>query len=210
MQQPIQNTIAFTACVALSAGTLCCGGCIIGVKPASETILRLTRGAYGGSDGSGRITFGIKDVFWDKLHHGYGIVGESNHPRDHQAYLFLGYDHYEPHDGRGKRMVLITPLGPLAGGDKPYRVELLVPMGLVFRRRPGPEGYLSLFGAIAPPVHKAGQSIRFDLENVPMTSTGPSPRRILLSGRIVAKRTTLPAFENNLSRWHSLMRRKGQ
>jgi hypothetical protein len=190
-----------------SLGTMfCASGCIIGFKPASETILTVSPADPGSR--TAPMNFGMEYVYWDQLDHGYGVVGTSDHPRDHEAYFFLGYDHYSnsPYCVE-RRMILITPLGAAAEDGKTYRLEWSIEP---LRRVDGPpqwprEGRFA--AAVGPPAVE-GDTIHFDLKNVPVE--GPGPERLVLSGRVVAHKTSLDRFEDWLSQWNERLRREAE
>jgi len=177
-----------------------CGGCIVGVKPASDTILQLTR-----VDESGKsitCSCGFEYVYFDTLQNGYGVISWGYHPRDHETYLYLFYDDYS-HTRNWDRRLLITPMGK-ASPDRTatYRLELYLPDSVL---SPGMKdsGSCHLFtGVIGPPAEAADSQIRFDLKDVTMTSRGSKPIKITLRGTIVATKVSPSEFEYKLKEWN--------
>jgi len=198
------------ASVAIGAAMLCglalsAGGCLLGFKPASETVLTIRSAADPGSQ-TKPITFGMADVYWDQLDHGYGVAGTSYHPRDHEAYFYFGYD--PDQNGHNEfRTMLISPLGSAGQDGKTYQLEMRVRSPQVTSNpAAGLAGEWRLAVPIGPPVRK-GDTIRFDLKNVPVW--GPGPERAVLSGRVVARKAySTEDFENALSRWNDGQRRE--
>lgn len=191
----MRRTTATVMQMALFGTMFCANGCIIGFKPASETILTISPAAPGSHTDT--VAFGMADVYWDQLHHGYGVAGESYHSRDHEAYFFWGF--YDPYRGSENRMIVITPLCSAAEDGMTYKLE----MRIVSSRLSVGQREWRCAVAIGPPVCN-GDTIRFDLKDVPVN--GPWPERMVLSGRVVAHKTSLDNFEDLLSRWNEQSR----
>ena len=134
------------------------------------------------------------------------MVGFGEHPRDHQCYLFWGYDHYSPvrPSERICRQIRITPEGKSAPSGKTYKVELIVdPRLLDLEPQPGKK-YIVMAGYTHAPRQIRPDGIRFDFQNLPMTTTPGAVSAFRLSGKVTARKTDMDSFEDMVSGWNTV------
>jgi hypothetical protein len=175
------------------------GGCIIGFKPASETIL-----AFRPQDPESEIppvSFGVPYVYWDQLHHGYGVVGDGYDAGDHKAYFYFWYDPGDGPDVVDGKDILITPFRSQPGKGMTYQLEWRIHSTRFTPGRREPIEWRSA-AIIGPPV-RDDDMIRFDMRAI--TVNGPWPEPMILSGQIAAYRTDTKEFEYQLSQWNKYL-----
>ncbi|MCY2929594.1 MAG: hypothetical protein NTV86_08890 [Planctomycetota bacterium] len=189
--------------LALAMVVTLCGGCgLVEYKPPSPTVLRLSPAPADGGHGDKPIDLGFEDVGWDTLQSGYGAAAQSYHPRDHEGYLYFGYDRWQ--SSQPGRSLLITPLRPAGAATCLYRFQLIVPEELLAPDAKGAGRRVMLEGTLTSPPVKAGdRRLRFDVQNVPLTLSPPGAGRYTLSGRIVATPQDPRDFEELLRQFNS-------
>lgn len=171
--------------LALAVAAMLCAGCgVVEYRPPSATILHLSPvSADGGTKGK-TIDFGFKSLDWDTLASGYGAIGSSNHARDYEGYSYIGEDP-EVMPRSEDRWILITPVRE-PGRACVYRLQLMVPQGLLENFREGSKRHEMLEGTITSPPRQVKDRLEFDLENIQVTAKPPGAGRYTLSGRVVA------------------------
>jgi hypothetical protein len=90
-----------------------------------------------------------------------------------------------------------------------YRLELFLPDWVLYPGLEEPGGYHWFTSLIGPPVQADGSHVRFNVDEVEMTSHDPRPMKVRLSGTIVAKLKDSPSdFEYKLKEWNNALGRE--